>query len=385
MVYLEKDESIFHHHHLKECVVKLRDLTTFSKFNLSLLRIIQFIMDVDQLPKVSVLVAARNEENSIAACLDALLVQDYPQDKLEIWVGNDQSEDETKAIIMDYERLYPNIHLLSIDCCLRHQKGKSNVLAQLAHKANGDFLFITDADMTVVPTWIKSMLTYFTTEIGIITGVTAVTGKSLFAKLQNAEWLFYTAHGHIHANKGKPVTAMGNNMALRTSAYWSTGGYEKISFSVTEDFELFKEVLKKGFKFQSVFDKASLGYTKPASSFGMLIKQRRRWITGAMQLPAAFVMGLVFLWAFLPLLMIICFFGKWQIAVVLFLVKWILDAGLLLKFYRKLNLIADAGIWLYTPASAVFNIILIILQLIPGPVEWKGRKYSQPYLPANPL
>jgi len=334
-------------------------------------------MEANKFPTISVLVAARDEEASIAACLDALLAQDYPKEKLEIWVGDDQSEDKTASIIHTYAQLYPNIHLLSIENCLKHQKGKSNVLAQLAHKASGDFLFITDADMTVAPTWISVMLDYFLPGTGIITGVTAVKGKSLFAKLQNAEWLFYTGHGHFNAKKGNPVTAMGNNMAVCTSAYWQTGGYENIPFSVTEDFELFKEILKRGFKFQTVFEAGALGYTNPAPSFGMLIKQRRRWFTGAMQLPKRFVIGLTLLCAFLPILFIICCFGGWQIAVLLFCAKWILDTGFLVKFYRDLDLKIDEGVWLYSPWSMVCNMILLVLQLIPGPVEWKGRKYTR--------
>jgi len=336
-------------------------------------------MEEETCPMVSVLVAARNEAANIRACLDALENQDYPKDRLELWIGDDQSEDETAAIIRAYTSEYPNIHLLTVENCLKHQRGKSNVLAHLAHKACGDILFITDADMTVVPSWISTMLTYFSPEVGVITGVTAVKGKSLFAKLQNAEWLFYTGHGHYNAQKGKPVTAMGNNMAVRTSAYWLTGGYENISFSITEDYELFREIRKKGFQFKSVFENSALGLTNPLPSFGALIKQRRRWFSGAFQLPKSFVVGLVLLWAFLPIILLIGIFFGWRVAGIFFLIKWMLDAGFLVKVYHDLGLLADAGVWLYTPYAMICNSIFLILQLIPGPVEWKGRTYAQPY------
>ncbi len=341
-------------------------------------------MENDALPLISILVAARNEEANIAACLDALISQDYPKDKFEIWIGDDQSEDNTAAIVMEYAIKYPNVHLFSVEACVLHQKGKSNVLAQLAPQAKGEFLFITDADVTLGPLWLKTMLPYFTPQVGVITGVVATKGNSLFAKLQNAEWLFYMAHGHSNFERGKPVTAVGGNMAVRASAYWLTGGYEQISFSVTEDLELFKEIRKKGFTFHSVFNAESLGFTNPLPSFGALIKQRRRWFTGAMQLPLIFVVSLVFSWSLLLILLIVAVFA-WKAALLLFLVKWLMDIGFLIKTYRQLHLKVDAGVWLYWPYSLVFNTLVLALQLMPGAVEWKGRKYEEKYVVADGL
>jgi cellulose synthase/poly-beta-1,6-N-acetylglucosamine synthase-like glycosyltransferase len=342
-------------------------------------------MENELFPEISVLVAARNEEANIAACLDALIAQDYPAEKLEIWVGDDQSEDRTAAIVAGYAQRYPNVHLFSVETCVLHQKGKSNVLAQLAHQAKGEFLFITDADVTLGPLWLKTMLPYFTDQVGVITGVVATKGNSLFAKLQNAEWLFYMAHGHRNFENGKPVTAVGGNMAVKTSAYWQTGGYEHIPFSVTEDLELFKEIRKKGFTFQSVFNAEVLGYTNPLLSFSALIKQRRRWFTGALQLPLIFSAGLLFSWSLLLILLIVAAFVSWKVAVFLFFVKWMLDIGFLIKTYRQLHLKADAGVWLYWPCSMVFNTLLLILQLMPGAVEWKGRKYEEKYVVGDRL
>ena len=337
-------------------------------------------MQTEKFPVISVLVAARNEAANIGDCLDALLNQDYPKDKFEIWVGDDLSEDKTSAIVQSYATQHTNIHLLSIETQLKHQRCKSNVLAQLAHKAEGEFFFITDADTTVVPEWLSSMMGYFSPETGVITGVTAIKGKSLFAQLQNAEWLFYTAQGHFYAQKGKPVTAMGNNMAVKASVYWQTGGYENIPFSVTEDYELFRQIMQRGFQFRTVLEPHGLAFTHPLPTFGALIKQRRRWFTGALQLPKPFVAGLLFLWASLPVAILIGFLISWRVAGVLVLLKWLLDLGMLFKTYRDIDLKTDAGVWLYTPFSLVANTIFLFLQFIPGPVEWKGRKYEETYL-----
>jgi 1,2-diacylglycerol 3-beta-glucosyltransferase len=332
-------------------------------------------MEPVKFPMISVLVAARNEAANIGSCLDALLNQNYPKNDFEIWVGDDQSTDSTAAIVRQYEKDYPNVHLLPVTTELTHLKGKANVLAQLAHKATGEYLFITDADMTLVPQWMTVMLNSFSQGTGIITGVTAVLGKGLFARLQNAEWLFYTGHGYYNALNGRPVTAMGNNMAVTTEAYRQTGGYENIPFSVTEDYELYRQVVKRGYAFRSLLEKDVLGFTHPIATIGGLIQQRRRWFTGALQLPKFLVAGLVILWVYLPIILITALFLGWWVGAALFLLKWLFDIFFLLKIYRKLGLKPDIATAVYTPFSMIGNPILLILQLIPGPVRWKGRKY----------
>ena len=173
---------------------------------------------------------------------------------------------------------------------------------------------------------------------------------------------------------------MGNNMAVRADVYWQTGGYENIPFSVTEDYELFRQTIQRGFQFRTVLEPHGLAYTNPLPTFNALIKQRRRWFTGAMQLPKPFVAGLLFLWASLPIALLVGFLTNWYIAGAMFLLKYLLDLGMLFKTYRDLKLKPDAGVWLYTPWSLVANTIFLFLQFIPGPVEWKGRKYEQAYV-----
>ena len=53
-------------------------------------------------PLVSVLLAVRNEEENIIACLNALDNMDYPKDRIEILIGDDLSDDSTNSIIQNY-------------------------------------------------------------------------------------------------------------------------------------------------------------------------------------------------------------------------------------------------------------------------------------------
>ncbi|MEL7363876.1 MAG: glycosyltransferase family A protein, partial [Bacteroidota bacterium] len=58
----------------------------------------------DALPRAAVLVAARNEEHTLGRCLEALLAQDYPADRLTIYVANDHSTDRTTEVVEQYGR-----------------------------------------------------------------------------------------------------------------------------------------------------------------------------------------------------------------------------------------------------------------------------------------
>lgn len=328
-------------------------------------------------PKIAVLIAARNEEENILKCLISIREQDYPVENIEVWIGNDMSEDNTSEIVQSFCLENKNFHLVEISENLKHLKGKPNVLAQLIKKTKTEYLFVTDADVTVSKTWIKGMLGNFHPGISMITGVTVVEGNSLFSRLQNAECIFFMGNGHINSNRGQPVSAIGSNMAFTRSSYLSVGGYESIPFSVTEDYELFKNIIKNGGKFKTAFGPEVLVYTKPLNNFSAFLHQRRRWLSGAFRLPKKFAIGLFILWILLPILLLLGIFIGWRWLLALLACKWAIDLFLMKGFYEKLNQKLDWGFWLYTPYSLIFNTIILFFYLIPAPVIWKGRKYSK--------
>ncbi|MFW5701669.1 MAG: glycosyltransferase, partial [Bacteroidota bacterium] len=69
----------------------------------------KLIYESDYEPRVTVLVPARNEEDKIARCLDSLTRINYPEDKLEIIIVNDRSEDRTSDIIDQFVNKYDNM------------------------------------------------------------------------------------------------------------------------------------------------------------------------------------------------------------------------------------------------------------------------------------
>lgn len=328
-------------------------------------------------PVVSVLVAARNEEAVIKDCLLALAALDYPELKLEVLIGNDQSEDNTAQIVLDFIEGRKNFRLINIKEATGSVRGKANVLAQLAREAKGNYFFITDADIKVPPSWVKSILQSFRPDCGIVSGVTIADGGTFFAKFQALDWLFAFGMVKVASDLNIPVTAVGNNMAISRKAYESTGGYEKIPFSVTEDFQLFVETLKKGWSYRNLLDKDVLAVTAPVSTFKGLLSQRKRWMQGAVKLPFILVLFLTLQALFFSAVAALIVFSPlagaaiWAIKILLQHVFIRLTSGRVSFSINQWKYFLPYEIY-----SGLLSVSLLIFFLLPGPVKWKGRNFN---------
>ena len=333
-------------------------------------------------PKVAVLIACRNEEHTIANCIKAIQQLDYPAENIKIYVGNDDSEDNTLEVLKVIQATTPNLHIKDIKENWGLARGKANVLAQLAQEvANwADYYFITDADIRVNPKWIKGLLQQFSVHTGLVSGFTLPNGKGFWPSMQRLDWLLALAWAKGYSlwpGVGSVLTAIGNNMVVSKAAYAATGGYERIPFSVTEDFELKVQVEEKGYKARQVISPWVFAYTLPSKSFVELIRQRHRWMKGALQLPLNMVSLLLLQALYFPALVFLLI-KSWPWAAVALLLKWIsqyLLSWLVLKRVRipdKLPLFP-----LYEVYSGLISIITLVYHLLPIPVQWKNRSYRQ--------
>ena len=91
----------------------------------------------DEQPFVSVIVAAHNEAKNIAVCLDSLLNQDYPEEKMEIIIVDDRSVDDTALILEKYDQNHKLLRVLSILECEKGLSPKKNALTHGINIASG--------------------------------------------------------------------------------------------------------------------------------------------------------------------------------------------------------------------------------------------------------
>ncbi|WP_205503898.1 glycosyltransferase [Rufibacter psychrotolerans] len=327
-------------------------------------------------PKVSILIAARNEEANILACLEALDRLDYPKDKLEVLVGDDRSTDDTYRLVIEYGKTHPFVSCYKITQTLPGTKGKANVLAQLAHHATTNFFFITDADIQVPPHWVETLLRQVQPQTGIVTGITTTTGSRLFDRLQTLDWLYNLGLMQVVADRGVPVSTMGNNMLVTRQAYEAVGGFEGIPFSITEDVQLFRQVVARGFTTANVYQAEAMALSAPAPDGLTFLHQRRRWMRGSVHLPWYMLLLFVLHSSYYPVWLPFFLHTSWGVAAAVFGAKLVLQSGFvhlcLRRVGQKTRWLDLLWLELYLLVS---SLVLIVFFFLPVKIRWKGRQY----------
>lgn len=330
------------------------------------------------LPRISILIAARDEEVALPRCLASLRKLDYPAELLEILVGDDGSMDRTAAVaVAAMQSFTGQFRVVSITETMGQARGKANVLAHLARHATTDFFFITDADISLPKTWISAMLLHATPGVGTITGITAVRGPRLFHRLQGIDWLLSLSMMQMVSDTGRPVTAMGNNMLVTRAAYEATGGYEALPFSVTEDFALFKAVLAAGFDFRQVYNAEIRADSLPIFTWAGLLKQRRRWLRGVEDSPLRLRLEILVFSGFWPALLGLAWVAGGGPALGVWGLKVLMQGTLAYFAHRRAGLRLA---WWWLPLFEVYTLALTVglvgFRLFSGAVVWKGRRYQ---------
>jgi len=329
-----------------------------------------------ELPLVTVMVAARNEEKNIGHTLDSLVKIDYPSDRLEIIVGDGNSDDRTPDIVEEYAVKYPFVKLLRVNQQTKI-KGKANALDQGIKVAKGEFVMITDADCQVQPTWVKETVKYFSDNVGLVCGITIPEEKGMFANIQTLDWAYILGTSSSVANLGYPIGGIGNNFSMRKQAYFDVGGYENIPFSITEDYSMFRALVNSKWKIRFPLKHETYNATEPMHNLKELYDQKQRWTLGGLDAsPLQSVMALLLFLVHLVTLLSFAVLPL-KLAFTGFVMKALADFLVLFPVLAKLKKLAK--IWSF-PAYVVFYYIYVMLVpvilLFDRQVQWKGVSYQ---------
>ncbi len=336
------------------------------------------IEDEDKLPSISVIVAARNEEQNILSCIQSLDNLEYPENKIEILIVDDFSEDATNSIVSNFISDKPKFKLIQPEENLVEYPGKANALANGIKASKGEIILTTDADCVVSPTWAKTLASYYVDEsIAFVGGFTTQTRQSLFQSMQALDFVFLLGVASGTMNWGKSLSCIGNNMSFRRKAYYDAGGYEAIPFSVTEDFALVTNIAKlKKYKNIYPIDVGALVTSKACSTVKEIYWQKKRWGVGglASKFDGYFIMGLGFVTNLL--LLISPFFFSTKILTLAFF-KVLSDYLFLFSIGKKLSLKFRFSEFIVFEIYYVIYVIVLtfVLAFTPRKIKWKEREY----------
>ena len=234
-------------------------------------------------PFVSVVVAERNEESTIHQPLASLISQDYPEDKYEIIIADDGSDDNTARIVRDFQKKSNNLILLSVTAPDDAVSRKKNALALAVEESRGEIILTTDADCVVTYQWISGMMRYFGRGVGMVAGLSIPfipnwKEATLFQKYEYIDTigLFFAAAGALGA--GKAFSCSGQNLGFAREAFEKVRGYETIKNHISgDDILLMQLIHNAGYEIRFAFGKETQTLTKSEKKLSHFLNQRTRW------------------------------------------------------------------------------------------------------------
>jgi len=339
------------------------------------------LRDREDRPFVSVLVPARDEENTLRACLESLAEQTYPGDRYEIILVNDHSTDATGEIAADVASKVPNIHIV-VPGESSHLTGRSNALAYGIDTARGEVFLMTDADCVIPPTWVEETTKRFRKDVGVVGGLTVQRATRILEGMQTLDWMFLLGIAASTVGLRLPLSIIGNNFSISRAAYDDVGGFRSIKNSVTEDFQLFKAVVNTGrWGFKFMLDPKTTNVTRACQTVAEIIEQKHRWGRGGLDLNwlgyTLVVTGFL-----MHAALVLGFIVSPALALPWLGAKLVADALFLGYVGRSVGRFRDL---LYLPWFEVYFFLYVLLMplrvLSSKNVAWKGRTYGADHQP----
>ncbi len=326
-------------------------------------------------PAVTIVVAARNEEDDIARCIEALLNQSYEGD-YEILIVDDESTDQTLPIAAKYTSDI-RCRILTTRDSPSSLTGKARPLDTGFRSASFALIATTDADCTPPESWLSSLVDFLVAnDSDMVCGCTVVNGKGLAGTVQRIDWLHLLCIAAGLNAAGKPLTAMGNNMLFKKQAYLDLGGYDRMGSTLTEDFHFYRTVAKNNPASVAILPvRSARNITNGEGSFRRMLEQKKRWLVGGFHAPPW--VWLLYLTYFIVHAGLISVIAVNPVSgTTMFAAKVVLDSALIASLAHRLK---ENVPWISFPVFQVYQfagvILIPILLLLGRRVAWKGRSH----------
>lgn len=295
--------------------------------------------------KVSVLIAARNEEKNIEKLLESLKKQSFSKELFEVIIVNDHSTDNTDEIINDFINKNKE---LDVKLLKAEKTGKKHAISQALHSAINELVIVTDADCVLNDLWIESIVGFYQEEKCkmILAPVLLSPAENLFEKMQVLEHLSLIGSTAGSASIGFPVMCNGANMAYERKAALEVEKFRK-DFDIPsgDDMFLLEQFVKcyghNNVKF--LLSKSAVVKTKTCKTIKDFFRQRRRWVSKTKSYTSwkVIVTALIVLFFNLSIisLLVSAFFvpALWSIYILLTLLKFFIDFPLLKNITNFMN------------------------------------------------
>ncbi len=291
---------------------------------------------------VSVIICSRDEAGNLVKNLPGVLIQQY-RTTHEVIVVNDNSFDESKYILEEYQRAYRQLHLIELTQEARFIPGKKYPLSIGIKTAKYEIVLLTDADCVPASEfWLEKMQEGFSNGTEIILGYGALhKKKGFFNKLVRWETLHTALQYLSYSCAGLTYMGVGRNLSYKKSVFFRHKGFSSHNHVPGGDDDLFINKAATKSNTSIVIDKDAFTLSDPPKSWKQWIKQKNRHYTTSKYYKAIhkFLLSLYAFSHFLfyPLFVASLIFYSWEQALIVFGIRFIIQAIILFKVADKLD------------------------------------------------
>ncbi len=331
-------------------------------------------------PSVSILIAARNEEESITACLDAIFGQDYPSDKFEVVVIDDNSADKTRALAEDFIKRIRNFKVISAGSAPAEITPKKNAILTGINNSTKEIIVTTDADCRPGSGWLSGIVQQFTPKVNAVVGYSPIEGKGIAGAVSRFDAFVNAVVSAGSIGLGKPSTATGRNFAYRRSAWKSVAGFGETAAGASGDDDLLlQRIAADGGTVIFASDPATYVPAQGSESLSRWLRMKRRHFSAGKRYQSGFIVVSALLYLFnlcLALAVTSLVINRYEIMQwvwLLWMLKALTDFTALKTGARLLKQRGWVLPWFAGELLSPFLITLIIPVSLFGKVRWKGR------------
>jgi biofilm PGA synthesis N-glycosyltransferase PgaC len=229
-------------------------------------------------PEITLMIAAYNEQYSIAETLDYALRADYTG-RFDIIVADDGSTDLTREIVADYAARDPRVRLLEVE-----HGGKANALNAALEIVSAPLVATIDADTLLMRYSLRRLVARLTAsppDTVAVAGAVLVRNSRANLLTRAQEWDYFLGIASVKRGQALlqgTLVAQGAFSVYDTTALKLAGGWPN---RIGEDIVLTWRLLLQGGR--SVFEPTAVAFTEAPDQWGAFARQRRRWARGMIE------------------------------------------------------------------------------------------------------
>lgn len=252
----------------------------------------------DNPPRISVLVAAKDEEAVIERCVRSLAAQDYPN--FELIVIDDRSRDRTAEIVRRIAETDPRCRLIQVTSLREGWFGKNNAMRAGVEQAGGEWLCFSDADCYFMSPSTLSVALRFAIEHKI-DFLSVLPNLEMHGPIEKAiqpvcgmVMVFWFRPNRVNNPDSRAAYANGAFMLMTRACYQAIGGHEAVKTAVNEDMHMARRTKQVGRRLYAIGNRG-LYQCRMYSSFGAIWRGWSRIFYGCFGTLRQLIISIVFL------------------------------------------------------------------------------------------